>query len=158
MEKLASEFEKGIGTKLQRYLWLKSWWSSNYVSDWWEEYVYLRGRSPLMINSNFYGIDAIMYQPTKVQAARAASAIHSILQYRRLVERQELEPIMIQNMVPLCSSQYERIFNTTRIPGIETDKIQHWDDSNHIVVYHKGRYFKVIIYKGRILKPSEIQV
>ena len=24
------------------------------VSDWWEEYVYLRGRGPLMVNSNYY--------------------------------------------------------------------------------------------------------
>lgn len=27
----ADEFENGIGKKLQLYLWLKSWWSSNYV-------------------------------------------------------------------------------------------------------------------------------
>lgn len=158
MVKLAADFENGIGIKLQRYLWLKSWWSTNYVSDWWEDYVYLRGRSPLMINSNFYGIDAILMQPTKIQAARAASAINSCLHYRRLVERQELEPILIQGFVPLCSWQYERIFNTVRLPGTEFDKIQHWTDTNHIVVYHKGRYFKVIIYKGRILRPSEIQV
>ena len=26
------------------------------VSDWWEEYVYLRSRSPIMINSNFYAM------------------------------------------------------------------------------------------------------
>lgn len=26
------------------------------VSDWWEEYVYLRGRSPIMVNSNYYGM------------------------------------------------------------------------------------------------------
>jgi len=26
------------------------------VSDWWEEYVYLSGRSPIMINSNYYGL------------------------------------------------------------------------------------------------------
>lgn len=158
MEKLATEFENGIGKKLQRYLILKSWWSTNYVSDWWEEYVYLRGRSPLMINSNFYGIDALLLHPTHNQAARAASTINSLLVFRRLVERQELEPILVQGLVPLCSWQYERIFNTTRIPGTETDKICHWADSNHIVVYHKGRYFKVIIYKGRILKPAEIQV
>ncbi|XP_044749779.1 carnitine O-palmitoyltransferase 1, liver isoform isoform X2 [Coccinella septempunctata] len=155
---LAKEFENGIGKKLQRYLMLKSWWSTNYVSDWWEEYVYLRGRSPLMVNSNFYAIDAIQLQMTNVQIARAASTIHSALVFRRLVERQELEPIFIQGTVPLCSWQYERIFNTTRIPGIETDKIQHIQDSNHIVVYHKGKYFKVIIYKGRILKPCEIQI
>lgn len=24
------------------------------VSDWWEEYIYLRSRSPIMVNSNFY--------------------------------------------------------------------------------------------------------
>ncbi|KRT82430.1 hypothetical protein AMK59_3641 [Oryctes borbonicus] len=158
MQKLAEDFEKGIGVKLQRYLLLKSWWSSNYVSDWWEEYVYLRGRSPLMINSNFYGIDAILMNPTGKQAARAAAVIHSCLLYRRLVERQELEPILVQNCVPLCSWQYERIFNTSRIPGVETDRIVHWSDSNHIVVYHKGRYFKVIIYRGRILKAREIQI
>ncbi|XP_043286172.1 carnitine O-palmitoyltransferase 1, liver isoform isoform X2 [Venturia canescens] len=159
MEKLAKEFETGIGSKLQRYLILKSWWSSNYVSDWWEEYVYLRGRSPIMVNSNFYGIDAILMYPTKIQTARAASIIHSCLQYRRLIERQELEPIMLQNMVPLCSWQYERLFNTTRVPGLETDKIVHFNDSKHIVVYNRGRYYKVLIYhKNRILQPCEIEI
>ncbi|XP_051161929.1 carnitine O-palmitoyltransferase 1, liver isoform isoform X1 [Leptopilina boulardi] len=158
MEKLAKEFQQGIAVKLQRYLMLKSWWSTNYVSDWWEEYVYLRGRSALMVNSNFYGIDAILMQPTTIQAARAASTIHSCLQYRRLIERQELEPILIQGLVPLCSWQYERLFNTTRIPGIETDKIIHYQDAKHVVVYHKGRYFKVLIYyKNRILMPCEIE-
>lgn len=26
------------------------------VSDWWEEYIYLRGRGPIMVNSNFYSM------------------------------------------------------------------------------------------------------
>ncbi|XP_050308921.1 carnitine O-palmitoyltransferase 1, liver isoform isoform X3 [Anthonomus grandis grandis] len=156
---LAEEFKNGIGKKLQRYLLLKSWWATNYVSDWWEEYVYLRGRYPLMINSNFYGIDAIMLHPTTNQAARAGSIINSLLMFRRLLDRQELDPILIQGLVPLCSWQYERIFNTTRIPGEEADKIVHVRDSTHIAVYHKGRYFKVIIYhRGRILRPAEIQM
>lgn len=157
LEKLAKDFEVGIGTKLQRYLILKSWWSTNYVSDWWEEYVYLRGRSSLMINSNFYGMDAIVKHPTKNQAARAASVISACLRFRRLVDRQELKPLLIQNCIPLCSSQYDRTFNTTRIPGIETDEIVHWKDSSHIAVYHRGRYFKVIIKTGRMLNPREIQ-
>lgn len=93
MEKLANEFENTIGKKLQRYLILKSWWSTNYVSDWWEEYVYLRGRSPLMVNSNFYGTDAIFMHLTHNQAARAANVIYLLLCFRRLVERQELEPV-----------------------------------------------------------------
>ena len=154
----AEEFQNGIAKKLQRYLILKSWWSTNYVSDWWEEYVYLRGRSPLMVNSNFYGMDAIFQNPSTNQAARAASATHMLLQFRRTVDRQELEPIMVQGLVPLCSWQYERIFNTVRIPGVVGDKIVHYKDSNHIVVLFKGCYYKVIIYhKGRLLKPCEIQ-
>ncbi|XP_011299301.1 carnitine O-palmitoyltransferase 1, liver isoform isoform X2 [Fopius arisanus] len=158
MEKLAKEFEEGIAVKLQRYLILKSWWSTNYVSDWWEEYVYLRGRSPIMVNSNFFGIDAIMTQSVRNQAARAASVIYGCLQYRRSIERQELEPIMLQGIVPLCSWQYERLFNTTRVPGLETDRIVHYNDSKHVVVYHKGCYYKVLIYyKNRILTPCEIE-
>lgn len=34
MQDLARDFERSIAPKLQRYLMLKSWWSSNYVSDW----------------------------------------------------------------------------------------------------------------------------
>lgn len=159
MELLANEFETTIAPRLQKYLTLKSWWSANYVSDWWEEYVYLRGRSPLMINSNFYGLDALFLYTTNKQSARAAMVTHLLLYFRRLVERQELQPVTVQGLVPLCSSQYERIFNTSRIPGVESDKIVHYMDSNHIVVLHKGRYFKVTIYyKGRLLKPCEIQM
>lgn len=66
---------------------------------------------------------------------------------------------MVQGLVPLCSWQYGRIFNTVRVPGVESDKIVHYKDSKHIVVIHRGRYFKVIIYhKGRILRPCEIQM
>lgn len=83
MVALASEFRDSEAAQLQRYLILKSWWATNYVStvqkcnpmffysinitkcmlfvflllqvsDWWEEYIYLRSRSPIMVNSNFY--------------------------------------------------------------------------------------------------------
>ena len=40
-----------------------------------------------------------------------------------------------------------------------SDSILHYKDSQHIAVYHKGRYFKVYIYfKGRLLKACEIEV
>jgi len=32
------------------------WYICVQVSDWWEEYVYLSGRSPIMVNSNYYGL------------------------------------------------------------------------------------------------------
>lgn len=158
LSKLAEEFRKGLGKKLQRYLILKSWWATNYVTDWWEEYVYLRGRSPIMVNSNYYGVDAVLMHPTHVQAARAANVTYVMLQYRRDLDREELNPILLNKTVPLCSAQYERQFNTTRVPGIETDRIVHYKDSNHVAVYHKGRFYKVYIhFKGRYLKPCELE-
>ena len=86
---------------------------------------------------------------------------------------------MVQNMIPLCSSQYERQYNTVRIPGKEAgmashdsvlsllmgvsfvllDTIVHYADSHHIAVYHKGRWFKVyMFYEGRLLEPCELQM
>lgn len=86
METLAKEFQNKTAPRLQKYLVLKSWWATNYVSlpgwaasyprvldppslaltslrpvcpqvsDWWEEYIYLRSRSPLMVNSNYYAM------------------------------------------------------------------------------------------------------
>lgn len=36
---LSEKFRKGIGRRLQRYLIIKSYLSTNYVTDWWEEFV-----------------------------------------------------------------------------------------------------------------------
>ncbi len=67
--------------------------------------------------------------------------------------------IMIQGTVPLCSWQYERAFNTTRIPGMETDQIVHLTDSTHVAVYCHGKYFKLPLYhKGRLLRPCELEM
>ncbi|XP_056307348.1 carnitine O-palmitoyltransferase 1, liver isoform isoform X2 [Danio aesculapii] len=158
MEGLAKDFEKNLGPKLQWYLKLKSWWTSNYVSDWWEEYIYLRGRSPIMVNSNYYAMDFLYVNPTSLQAARAGNSIHAMMMYRRKLDRAQIKPLMVLNTIPMCSSQYERMFNTSRVPGVETDVLQHVNESKHIAVYHKGRFYKVwMFYDGRLLLPREIE-
>ena len=126
---------------------------SNYVSDWWERFVYLRSRDSLMINSNYYIMDAYSWSPTSQQTARAANMISMMMLYKvgaapawnplcsacllicvgcclaclpmtcadamhsqRKLDRCEIEPLMVQGTVPLCMSQHERTFGTTRIP------------------------------------------
>ncbi|CAF0851547.1 unnamed protein product [Adineta ricciae] len=159
MEILADEFRRTIGRKLQRFLWLKWLISSNYVSDWWEKFVYLRGRSAIMVNSNFYGLDAAYIRPTTVQSARAANIVRATMQYRVRLDHEDIAPLMVQNMIPLCSSQYERQYNTVRVPGKEADTIVHYSDSQHVAVYHKGRWFKIyVFYQGQLLEPSELQM
>ncbi|XP_062276062.1 carnitine O-palmitoyltransferase 1, liver isoform isoform X1 [Scomber scombrus] len=159
MKELTIDFEKNLGPRLQWYLKLKSWWTSNYVSDWWEEYIYLRGRGPIMVNSNYYAMDFLYVHPSSIQAARAGNTIHAIMLYRRKLDRAQVKPIyLLANKVPLCSAQWERMFNTTRVPGVETDVLQHVNESKHIAVYHKGRFFKVwMFYDGRLLLPREIE-
>ncbi|CAN9505858.1 unnamed protein product [Ophioblennius macclurei] len=159
MTDLASQFESNLGNRLQRYLKLKALWATNYVSDWWEEYIYLRSRGPIMVNSNYYGMDFLYVTPTRVQAARAGNTITALLLYRRKVNREELKPSRVPGtVIPLCAAQCERMFNTTRTPGIETDVLQHWQDSEFVAVYNKGRFFRLWVYRaGRLLSPREIE-
>ncbi|XP_071842084.1 carnitine O-palmitoyltransferase 1, liver isoform-like isoform X2 [Apostichopus japonicus] len=158
ISKLAKEFEDTVGPRFQRYLYLKWLWSTNYVSDWWEEYVYLRGRSPIMVNSNYYGMDTITCQLSYIQAARAANCVVALLQFRKLLDREDVKPIMGAGTVPLCSWQYERVFNTTRLPGIETDRNVHLNDSRHIAVLNRGRFYKVPLQlNGSTLEPCDLE-
>ncbi|XP_044285560.1 carnitine O-palmitoyltransferase 1, muscle isoform isoform X2 [Varanus komodoensis] len=159
MEALALDFQQQLAPRLQKYLVLKSWWATNYVSDWWEEYVYLRSRAPIMVNSNYYVMDFLYATPTPLQAARAGNVVHAILLYRRRLDREELAPVMALGIVPMCSQQMERMFNTTRIPGKETDTLLHLSESRHLAVYHKGRFYKVWLYHaGRHLTPRELEM
>ncbi|XP_070306611.1 palmitoyl thioesterase CPT1C isoform X3 [Odocoileus virginianus] len=155
---LAQEFLKLQASLLQWYLQLKSWWASNYVSDWWEEFVYLRSRNSLMVNSNYYMMDFLYVTPTPVQAARAGNAVHALLLYRHRLDRQEILPTLLMGMRPLCSAQYEKIFNTTRIPGVHRDHIRHLRDSRHVAVFHRGRFFRVGTHsQSRLLSPRALE-
>ncbi|XP_074000303.1 carnitine O-palmitoyltransferase 1, muscle isoform isoform X4 [Numenius arquata] len=97
MEALAKEFKEKTAPRLQKYLILKSWWTTNYM--------------------------------------------------------------MALGIVPMCSYQSERMFNTTRIPGKETDTLLHLVDSKHLAVYHKGRFYKVwLYYGGQVLRPRDLEM
>ncbi|TKC52287.1 hypothetical protein EI555_000406 [Monodon monoceros] len=195
MTALAQDFAINLGPRLQWYLKLKSWWATNYVSDWWEEYIYLRGRGPLMVNSNYYAMDLLYITPTHIQAARAGNGIHAILLYRRKLDREEIKPFRSappsgsECLILLGSQERKQTFGkwTRELSGVmrgeelvlsrvvfsppltgclrilspptpSPDTLQHLRDSRHIVVFHKGRYFKVWLYHdGRLLKPREIE-
>jgi hypothetical protein len=66
----AEDFAQNQGFWLQILLIIKSWLVPNYVTDWWERFVYLRWREPMMINSNYYIMDARDWRPTNNQVKR----------------------------------------------------------------------------------------
>lgn len=79
-----------------------------------EKYVYLMTRAPLAINSNYYGMDSSYWTPTTHQTARAATTLHLILTFKRLIDREELPPLVLRNTIPICMAQYERLFSSIR--------------------------------------------
>ena len=105
-QNLAREFERGLGPTLNRYLMLKTWLTTNYVTDWWEDYVYLKGRGPIMVKSNYYGIGRIGYNnnitvSTK-QDAVAGNLVHALFKWRYDLDRENFEPQSMQGVRPIC--------------------------------------------------------
>uniref|UniRef100_A0A8C7D3D5 Carnitine O-palmitoyltransferase 1, liver isoform-like n=1 Tax=Oncorhynchus kisutch TaxID=8019 RepID=A0A8C7D3D5_ONCKI len=133
MASLATQFESSLGNRLQWYLKLKALWASNYVSDWWEEYIYLRGRSPIMVNSNYYGMVRINKSLTTPHVLSPNSGGASV-------------PYLTLSLLSLSPS------------FCCVDTVQHWQDSDYVAVYHRGRYFRLRMYSSsRPLSPREIE-
>jgi carnitine O-palmitoyltransferase 1 len=164
VEKMAKQFMEKEGKKFQLYLTLKSWWASNYVTDWWEKYVYLKGRTSLMINSNYYALPANNFNlfPSKNPLAIAAVITRLLMIFKQELDREQLSPMLIRGIVPLCMSQYQRIFSTTRLPGREEDILKKYrHKSKHLAVFCNGRIFKLPLFekdaRGRLLSFFELQ-
>lgn len=165
MESKVAKFLKNEGWKLQLFLQVRTLYTSSWLWDWWEKYVYLRGRSPIMIGSNYYIMDTIYARICDNQAARAASMINEAFKFKRLVDWESLEPVRLQKTIPWCMKQYERIFDTTRIPGKECDKLVHDEDvQKYVAVCRKGVWYKLYMTtRGadgmmRSLAPHEIEL
>mmetsp|Transcript_147084 Transcript_147084/g.256834 ORF Transcript_147084/g.256834 Transcript_147084/m.256834 type:complete len:805 (-) Transcript_147084:1639-4053(-) len=150
VEKKCADFQAQEGPNLQRYLHLKSWINRNYVSDWWLRFVYLRGRGSLLVHSNIMGCGDFWEKPllTTNQVARAASLIHQYVALKRLVDRHAVEPLRINDVIPMCMAQYQYLFSSVRVPCLDTDRIHSYapGESQHIVVLYKGVWYRINIH------------
>ncbi|KAL4216366.1 hypothetical protein ACF0H5_024093 [Mactra antiquata] len=158
LKKESKEFQRTLGPKLQRILHLKSWWSQNYVTDFWEKYVYLMGRTPLPVNSNYYIMDQSFFNPCKDQVTRTANVLYQVMLVKQKIDREQLEPLLIRNTIPVCMGSYDRAFSTTRVPGLEIDDLVQYksSESKHIIVNRKGIMYKLEMFdSGRKLMSVE---
>lgn len=74
MEGKVKKFLKEEGWKLQLFLKVRTLYTVSWLWEWWEKYVYLRGRSPIMINSNYYILDSCYTQTTYSQVSPTLKA------------------------------------------------------------------------------------
>lgn len=149
------EFKMGVGKTLQEQLVKRAADPKieNWLEEWWESFIYLRGRDPLPVFSNWYGTDRIN-SPEQDQAVRGSKVISEILVFKKMCETEELEPIRLAGTVPFCMWQYTRIFATTRIPGEAQDQLitKPLGGVRHIIVFRKGQIWKLTVVgpDGRI--------
>jgi hypothetical protein len=158
LDALAAEFLAHEGPRLQRYLMLKYLTSRNYVTDLWERYVYLMGRGPLIINSNYFVMDALKTKPTADPVFRAANLIFRMLEFEDMIFDESLPPSRLRETVPLDMRQYAKMFGTTRIPGVDVDKLQTFR-SDWIVVTRRSKLFKLVtrhVSSGKRLSHAEL--
>ena len=72
------------------------------------------GRDPIAINSNYYVMDQGVWVPTSIQTARAAGVTSLILLFKKQLESEQLDPLLIRKTIPLCMHQYQRLFGSSR--------------------------------------------
>ncbi|KAM9510586.1 palmitoyl thioesterase CPT1C-like [Guaruba guarouba] len=119
------------------------------LGDLWDEDVHLGGRGPLPACGNYYLMDTPGPPPTPLQAARAANAVCAMLRFRSRVRSGALPAVLFRGALPMCSAQYERLFNTTRVPGETRDRLQQRGGGGHVAALHRGRLFLVPVGGGR---------
>ncbi|KAI9555588.1 hypothetical protein GHT06_018103 [Daphnia sinensis] len=148
----------GVGEKLQLMLEEKGANEPNWLSEWWLDSAYLSYRLPVLVHSN----PALVFPKQNFfskeeQLTYAAKLIVGALRYKAIIDSGKLEQDYLGKS-PLDMSQYTKVFNGCRIPGLKTDTIRHALDSNHIIVVHNNQFFKVIVYEenGQMLDERDI--
>ncbi|GMT33638.1 hypothetical protein PFISCL1PPCAC_24936, partial [Pristionchus fissidentatus] len=154
IEKMAENFLRGEGPKLQRYTKLYSLCVDNYVTGFWEKYAYLSTRSPLPINSSVCNLDQFRNRPA-TQAFRAAHIAYIEILSQLAIDKQHLAP---PGGGIVCTRHYDRLYAVTRVPGKNVDCLKNYGIAHHIVVLYDGGIYKVNLVdeNGKIFAVDQI--
>ncbi|XP_045036308.1 choline O-acetyltransferase isoform X1 [Daphnia magna] len=165
----------GIGPKLQDLLLDKQSKEDNWAYDWWMEDMYLCNDIALPVNSN----PGMAFPLQFLQNASSdnddknnggnhfvqnvANFISAILDYKQLIDRQLLpqdRAASREKGQPLCMAQYQRLFASYRMPGLEQDQLKSFpppDENEHIIVAYRGQFWRLEVrHKGCRLSAEEM--
>ncbi|RBR23821.1 uncharacterized protein FIESC28_03437 [Fusarium coffeatum] len=88
------------------------------------------------------------------QVERAAIITSATISFKRAIDAGEVDPMEIAGK-PECAWGWSWLFNTTRVPQTDCDKVVSYasrltapDAQDHIAVLRKGRVFKVMLQDG----------
>lgn len=91
VKKMTKNFLQNEGNKLQFYIKFYAMFSNNYVTKFWERYVYLSARESLLINSSVGHVD-VCRPATTSQIQRAAHITYTIALNMIYFNNQKIKP------------------------------------------------------------------
>ncbi|AXN42599.1 Choline/Carnitine o-acyltransferase [Mycobacterium marinum] len=123
----------------------------NWLAEYWEHYAYLIDRRSLLYSTGYTVDSPTMARLGVSQLQQAAMTTVALLDIRRRLAAGQVAPQRIQGVVPLCMKQLRNCYSTVRLPGIDVDTIERFDDQRAIVVLVNGHFFEVevIFDEGR---------
>ncbi|VDD75157.1 unnamed protein product [Mesocestoides corti] len=155
------KWAKEQGSGCQRRLRVKKWFSGNYATAWWESYTFLCHRESDFTSPTFYAFQKSSSQFTQNSLARAAVLLYLYGNLRTLLKAGKVKTQTFQGRVPMCMTQWRRLFSTTRIANEDHDELWTYPPSfsKHIVVVHNEHYYKVPLFTKwrRIVSPDLLQ-
>ncbi|PIC22275.1 hypothetical protein B9Z55_016386 [Caenorhabditis nigoni] len=135
----SNQFLSAEGRTLQRYAWILHKFKENYVTSFWEKYIYNAGRYALPINSSI--AQCVMY---------GENDLSQVYQVARLLYIETLANLSLDRQKYLAVGEgllstrhYRNIYNGCRVPGKEYDHFQWNPPCRHALVVHKGTWYKV---------------
>eukprot|EP00667_Euglena_gracilis_P008763 EG_transcript_8879 len=169
-EQAVKEFLKdgGLGSVLQARLLerQKAFSGSSWLQEWWNDDIYLLGRTSLVIDYNFFcQFEKDVHLPpfkadsgTQVQVLAAARLLRGVLQFRDRLVAGTLPPD-VMGKAPQCAAQWKFIFNVCRVPQPVKDELHIYDPTQHntlAVLRHNKLYtFPTHHPDGRLLTTAE---
>jgi hypothetical protein len=131
---------------------------NNWLAAWWNDAAYMGYRDPVVPYVSYFYVNQDD-KSRRTGPKRAASQIKGVLQFRKLIETEQLSPDKNKSG-PMCSASYPWMFNSVRIPVSPNDQAVKYDSTknNHLVVARNGHFFEFDLYEnGQELSASEIE-
>lgn len=141
LRKAVDDFKRPGSASRKLYDQLHKDANSPNVENWLQDQVavtWLKRRDPVHCSSSI----ATHYdaQVPHTQAERAAIIATTAFRHKQALETGELEPELLG--VPTCAYFWDKLYNTSRIPQLEIDKVEKYS-GDYCVVLKRGHAFKV---------------
>ncbi|KAI8146043.1 acyltransferase ChoActase/COT/CPT [Fennellomyces sp. T-0311] len=138
-------FLNGEGPNLQAELKKYASDKMSYIEEFWYD-SYLQTTDPVVLNLNpFFLLEDDPTPQRNDQVIRASSLICSTLTFIEALRSKTLEPDVFRG-IPLCMSQFTRLFATSRVPTDNGCYIAPADESRHIVVMAHSQFYHFEVF------------